>query len=79
MYTKINNMKTNNIRTIQDLSDLAGGLQIVAGACNVHQITVERWRKTGIPEKYHLILADKFGVLPIDLAKINKRIRKDLY
>ena len=72
-------MKTNNIKTIQDLCDVAGGIQIVAAACNVHQITVERWRKTGIPEKYHPLLADKFLIFPIDLVKINKRLRKGLY
>jgi hypothetical protein len=47
----------NNTSLIQ-IIDALGGTRAVAVAANVHQVTVERWRKRNlIPRKYHAILA----------------------
>lgn len=71
------NTITNNITTVQEICDLAGSIQRLAADLNIHQLTIERWRKCGIPNKYHLILAEKYGIFPIDLIKMNKRLRKN--
>lgn len=66
--------KNKQLKTIQDLFDLAGNCQRIAADLNVHQYTVERWRKTGIPAKYHEILAELYGAFPIELYKLSQKI-----
>lgn len=55
-----------NIINVTQIIDLLGGSLSVAVLANVHQVTVERWRKRNvIPRKYHRIIlaaAAKKGV-----------------
>lgn len=67
--------KNTNITTIQEICDRAGGIKQLGADLNLHTLTIERWREHGVPNKYHLILAEKYGIFPIDLIKINKRIK----
>lgn len=67
-------MKKTEIKTIQDLCDYVGNIQRLAADLNVHQYTVERWRRTGIPAKYHGLLVTLYDIKPIEIVSINKKI-----
>lgn len=67
---------TKNIRYIQDLIDLAKGPAYLAASLNVHQITVERWRRSGIPVKYWDDIFELYNVPPAVLHSVNKICRK---
>lgn len=61
--------------TIQELFEKAGGSWKLAGAIGVHQWTVERWKRSGIPYKHWLFLQQYCKVTPNDLDQINRKIR----
>jgi hypothetical protein len=67
MSKKINNM--------QDVYQACGGVMRIAADLGVHSRTIERWREVGIAEKYHAVLAEKYGLFPIELYKLSQKIR----
>lgn len=68
--------QTVKISNIQDLFDMAGGAVKIAAYLKLHQYTVERWRLSGIPDKYHDSLCKKYGATPYELYSLSQKIRR---
>lgn len=61
--------------TIQELFDRAGGAWKLAGEIGVHQWTIERWKKSGIPFKHWETLEKKYKVSANDLAEMSRKAK----
>ena len=68
-------MSKINIKHMQDLYELGGGVMRVAADLKVHSRTVERWREHGIPDKFWEPLHKLYGVTPFELFRLNAKIR----
>lgn len=66
---------TKRINTIEDLFELANGCAELASKLSVHQVTVEFWRRSGVPVKYWDQLFDLYGLTPAELFSITKKCR----
>lgn len=64
------------ITNIQDIYALAGGSTKLAAELNLHAITVEGWRRSGIPVKHWPSLIEKYDISPAELYYIYKLCRK---
>lgn len=62
--------------TIQDLFDKAGGAWKLAGELNIHQWSVERWKKNGVPYKHWDYLNKRYKVARSDLDEMSRKVRK---
>lgn len=62
--------------TIQELFNKAGGAWKLAGEYNVHQFTVERWARNGIPPKYWMPLIKKYRITLEQIEQINQNIKR---
>lgn len=65
------------IKSIEDLFKKAGGSIHVAAALNVHQQTVVRWLKTGIPGHNWGNLAKIYGITPNELFAISEKAKQE--
>lgn len=65
----------DSFKNIEDIFTKFNGPIYLAAALNLHQWTVERWRKTGIPQKYWNFLIKKVDITPGELLSINNRIK----
>jgi hypothetical protein len=63
------------LKSMQDLYDLAGSSTRIAADLGLHQYTVDRWRISGVPNKYHEPLAKLYGATPYELYKLSQKIR----
>ena len=61
--------------TIQDVFSKVGGAVKLAARYNVHQYTVERWEKTGIPQKYLEDLGKLCGITISECFAVTKRAK----
>ncbi len=63
------------MKTIEDLFRRVGGSVQIAAELNLNQYSVDRWEKTGVPEKHWKMLTE-FAQIPITyLHEINEGIR----
>lgn len=58
-------------RTIKELFAAAGNATQLAASLNLCALTVENWRKRGIPQKHWAAICEKYGVKPEDLYRIS--------
>jgi len=72
------NMKKQRdfIENIQDVYDAAGSTSKLAYALGVHQVTVEGWRRAGIPLKYWDRLFKLYMITPAELYSVSQKCRK---
>ena len=63
------------IKHVQDLYDHCGGVMRIAADLKVHSRTIERWNKHGIPDSYWNLLSKLYGVTPLELFKLNGKLR----
>jgi len=61
---------------IDNLLTSLGGSCKLALRLGVHQFTVERWARQGIPLKYWDTLIKLCDITPAELFAINKKIKK---
>lgn len=64
------------ITNIQDVYDAAGSSLKLAAALDVHQVTVEGWRRAGIPQKWWDRLLELYQITPAELYSVTKSCRK---
>lgn len=69
-------MKKKIINTIEDLFREANGTVNVAVNLGLHQWTVERWRKIGIPIKYWEKLIKLYDLTPATLFAITQNQKR---
>ena len=62
------------INSVAEFIEKAGGATALAARLHVHQFTVDRWRKNGIPMKYWEPLIETFGTTPAELYLLNNKI-----
>lgn len=63
------------MKHLQELFDKAGGSALFAYDLNLHQYTVERWVRHGIPYKYFGALSKKYGVTLSQLDAFNRAVK----
>lgn len=74
-----------NIRTVEEIINDAGGAAAVAEACAamglaekpIHLTTIHKWRVNGIPEKLWRLLIEHAGATPAELHAVNEAIRNN--
>lgn len=66
-----------NIKTIQELYELAGSSTKLAAMLELHAYTVENWRRSGVPYKYWDCLMKKLNVTSDDLFRIWKSCKEN--
>lgn len=59
-----------------DILNKVGGTLEIAYNLKIHQVTIERWRKIGIPEKHWGWFVGK-GIAVEDLYKFNQDCRNE--
>jgi hypothetical protein len=64
------------MKTLEDIYNVARGAAQMAADLGVHQFTVERWRRTGIPLKYWELLIKLYALTPAQLFLIDKKCRE---
>lgn len=64
------------IRDLEALFETAGGAINIAVKLKLHQLTVERWRRHGIPQKWWTQLIKAYELSPELLHSINQRVRE---
>ena len=62
------------MRSIKDLFKAAGGTAVLAAKFGLHQHTVDRWEKNGIPIYYWDVLSKRCGFTIEELFRMNLRI-----
>lgn len=67
------------MKNINELFIKAGGPARIAVAFDLHQYTIERWRKHGVPVKYWDKLQKLYGITPAELYTIGQAIKKSKY
>lgn len=65
------------VKKVFEIIENAGGSIKLAYELNVHQYTIERWKRFGIPPKYWSFLQKKYGVTASELLNMNEKIRAD--
>lgn len=60
---------------LEELFTNAHGAIEVARKLGLHQLTVERWRKFGIPYKWFEGLAKHYKLTPEEFTVINRNVR----
>lgn len=63
------------MKNVQDLFTIAGGSVQIAALLKLNQYTVDRWHKTGVPQKYWEFLIKEFNVTPAELYVASKKAR----
>lgn len=71
--------KNKPIKYLEDVVQLAGSTTKLAAQLGLHAITVENWRRCGIPQKYWGKLYDLYGITPGELHYVWKRCREHTY
>ena len=71
-----NHKKPRQLKYLQDLIDLAGSTTKLAAQLNLHAVSVEYWRKAGVPQKYWDQLFELYGITPAELNAITRQCRK---
>lgn len=66
------------VKTISDLIEKAGGSLKIAYDIGVHQYTVLRWRKHGVPKKYFPYF-EKRGVSRVALSELCRQIKSEKF
>jgi len=66
----------SEIKSVEELIFAFGGPVHIASKFNVHQITVERWGKSGIPSKYWKLLSKLTGLSLDEIVAINDKVKK---
>ncbi len=69
-------MKKKIVNTIEDLFDISNGTARIAVALGVHQLSVQRWRKIGIPLKYWEQLIKLYNLDPATLYTITENQKR---
>lgn len=69
-------MVREEIKNIQDFFNLAKGSVHVAAYLNLNQYTVDRWHRTGIPEKHYVLLSDKYNISIAELKHISDKAQR---
>ena len=64
------------MKNINELFIRAGGDIKVAVALDLHHLTVQRWRKHGIPLKYWEKLSKLYEITPAEIYAVNHKIAK---
>lgn len=67
------------MKTVGEFIEHIGGSLKLAAKFNIHQYTVDRWRKTGIPQKYWEALGKSYKVTPGELyvmCRNSKRVQQ---
>jgi len=62
------------LKCFDDLCDFAGNGALLAGHLNVHQYTMDRWKKNGIPYKYLKQITEICNVSLAELMHLNNQI-----
>ena len=65
---------SKEIKSLQELFELCGGASKIAFEIGIHQFSVERWRKTGIPAKHWPVLFRLSDATPAEVYSLNKKI-----
>lgn len=68
-------MSRINIKHMEDVYEIGGGVMRIAADLEVHSRTVERWREFGIPDKFWDKLHKLYGITPFELFRLNAKIR----
>jgi len=63
------------MKTFQDMLDIAGGVNKLSADFNVHTLTVQRWSRTGFPDKYILPICTRYGLATADIRRMLKKLR----
>lgn len=66
---------STKIKSIKGLFELAGGSVHIAALLNLNQYTVDRWQRTGIPQKYWDTLTKKYGQTAETFHNLTKKAR----
>lgn len=64
------------LKNIQDLFTKAGGAIKIAAFLGIHQMSVDRWQKIGISQKWWEKLIKEYDVTPAELYVISKKAKK---
>ena len=64
-------------QSIKNILERCGGTLEVAYRLKIHQLSVERWKKNGIPEEHWGLIKELGDVTVNELHKANQGIRND--
>jgi len=64
------------MQSIKDILNQCGGTMKVANALGLSQITIEGWKRTGIPPRHLFELQRKFSVEAELIEKINNASKR---
>jgi hypothetical protein len=64
------------LKSVYDLFHKAGGSVQIAALLNLNQYTVDRWTRSGIPEKYFSAIIRKYGVTREDLTAVSAKAKR---
>ena len=64
------------LKSVYDLFYRAGGSVQIAALLNLNQYTVDRWVRSGVPEKYWPTLVKKFGVSREELISVSDKAKR---
>jgi hypothetical protein len=67
------------MKNINEFFIKAGGDIKVAVALGLHHLTVQRWRKHGIPLKYWEKLSRLYDITPAEIYTVNQKILKSKF
>lgn len=68
--------KAPMLKSVYDLFYRAGGSVQIAALLNLNQYTVDRWARSGVPEKYWPQLVKKFGVSREELISVSDKAKR---
>ena len=66
---------SKRINTIEDIFEMANGCAHLAAQLGAHQVTVQGWRKAGIPNRWWDKLFNLYGLTPGELYTVTKKCR----
>lgn len=61
------------IKTVYDLLESVGGAARLAARLKIHQFTVDRWIKNGVPVKYWKQIMELSGASPEVLYSVSQK------
>lgn len=67
------------VKKVFEVIENAGGSLKLAYELKLHQYTVERWKKHGIPIRYWEHLEKKYGYEPGEIQMINRKLREQKF